>query len=315
MAAVSEIVLIYRVESYIERCVRSLMEQSFEDIEYIFVNDCTPDRSMDILHRVLADYPDRVGQIRIIENSQNRGAAASRNIGIEAATGDYLIFTDSDDWVESDMVEQMYRRAIEQQCDIVWCGVEGQHSEDLGTAPEAYIRGLLGRKINPGPINKLVRRDLYKQVHYVEKCNNGEDLNVNVKLHALAHKIAYVPQTYYHINYDNEQSITRLKDNLIPNGESLVRNVADIARFMEEQELDKHYERELDFCKVNAKEYLLLLGDRVSLTRWSEIFPEVNDRIWTLPYYPSYTRCLLWLVARGIIWPFRLKEFIKQIAQ
>lgn len=315
MAAVSEIVLIYRVESYIERCVRSLMEQSFEDIEYIFVNDCTPDRSMDILHRVLADYPDRAGQIRIIENSQNRGTAASRNIGIEAATGDYLIFTDSDDWVESDMVEQMYRRAIEQQCDIVWCGVEGQHSEDLGSDPELYLRRLLGRRINPGPINKLVRQNLYKQVRYVEKCNNGEDLNVNIKLHALAHKIAYVPQTYYQINCDNEQSITRLKDNLIPNGESLVRNVADIARFMEEQGLDKRYERELDFCKVNAKEYLLLLGDRASLARWTEIFPEVSDRIWALPHYPSYTRILLWLVARGVIWPFRLKEFIKQIIQ
>ena len=160
-----------------------------------------------------------------------------------------------------------------------------------------------------------MRRDLYKQVHYVEKCNNGEDLNVNVKLHALAHKIAYVPQTYYHINCDNEQSITRLEGNLIPNGESLVRNVADIARFMEEQGLDKYYERELDFCKVNAKEYLLLLGDRASLIRWAEIFPEVNNRIWILPYYPSYTRLLLWLLAKDVIWPFRLKEFIKQIAQ
>lgn len=315
MAAVSEIVLIYRVEPYIERCVRSLMEQTFEDIEYLFVNDCTPDGSMEVLRRVLADYPERAGQVRIVENPQNRGAAASRNIGLEAATGDYLIFTDSDDWVEPEMVERMYRCAVEQGCDIVWCGVAGQYSEDRGSAPEAYLQGLLERRINPGPINKLVRKDLYEQVRYVENCNNGEDLNVNVKLHALAHKAAFLANDFYHINSDNEQSITRLKGNLLPNGESLVRNVADIARFLEEQGLEKRYERALDFCKVNAKEYLLLLGDRTSLARWPEIFPETNSRILALPNYPLYTRLLLWLLARGVTWPFRLKEALKRIVR
>ena len=94
MPLVSEIVLVYKVEQYIERCVRSLMEQTFDDIEFIFVNDCTPDKSMDILRRVIEDYPARIPQIRIIENEVNRGAAASRNIGLDAATGDYIIFTD-----------------------------------------------------------------------------------------------------------------------------------------------------------------------------------------------------------------------------
>lgn len=313
MAAVSEIVLVYKVEQYIERCVRSLMEQTFDDIEFIFVNDCTPDKSMDILRRVIEDYPARTQQIRIIENEVNRGAAASRNIGLDAATGDYIIFTDSDDWVEPTMVADMYNVAIRDNCDIVWCRADNQYSADLGPKADAYVRALLNRRVNPGPINKLVRSELYSKVRYIENCNNGEDLNLNIKLHTLAEKVGFIDEVYYKINIDNEQSITRLRGNHIPNGESLVKNVADIASYLESLDLDKVYVRELDFCKVNAKEYLLIMGDKNSLVEWATIFPETNKRIMKLPNYPLYTRMIMWLLAKGIIWPFVLKEKIKNI--
>ena len=86
----SIIVPIYKTEQYIERCVRSLMEQTMQEgIEFIFINDCTPDRSMDILYEVIREYPERVDQIRIIENAQNKGISLTRKIGVEAAQGDY----------------------------------------------------------------------------------------------------------------------------------------------------------------------------------------------------------------------------------
>lgn len=313
MAAVSEIVLVYKVEQYIERCVRSLMEQTFDDIEFIFVNDCTPDKSMDILRRVIEDYPTRIPQIRIIENKVNRGAAASRNIGLDAATGDYIIFTDSDDWVEPTMVADMYNVAINECSDIVWCGVNGMRGESQGYTPDNYIRALLARRITPIPTNKLVSKYLYNQFRYAQNNNNGEDLNINVKIHSIATHISYVPKPLYNYNSDNQQSITRTYGNLLPNGESLVKNVADIASYLESLDLDKVYERELDFCKVNAKEYLLIMGDKDSLVKWATIFPETNKRIMKLPNYPLYTRVIMWLLAKGVIWPFVLKEKIKNI--
>ena len=82
MIKVSVIIPVYNVEKYIEHCARSLMEQTLMDIEYIFVDDCTPDHSMEILQRVLTDYPERLENIRIIHHTQNSGSAAVRNMRI-----------------------------------------------------------------------------------------------------------------------------------------------------------------------------------------------------------------------------------------
>ena len=82
---VSIIVPVYNVSKFIERCARSLFEQTFESIEYIFVNDCTPDDSITKLNKIIIDYPQRSKSIRIIEHETNRGLAAARNSGLLAA--------------------------------------------------------------------------------------------------------------------------------------------------------------------------------------------------------------------------------------
>ena len=103
MPKVSVIVPIYKVEPFIERCARSLFEQTLDDIEYIFVNDCTPDKSMEVLSRVLEDYPGRKEQVRIITMPVNSGLPKVRRAGLEVASGDYIIHCDSDDWVDRTM--------------------------------------------------------------------------------------------------------------------------------------------------------------------------------------------------------------------
>ena len=109
---VSVIVPIYGVEAYIERCAVSLFEQTLDDIEYIFVNDCTPDESMKILSHVLSRYPHRTDQVVIINQPKNMGAAKAREVGIKAAKGEYIIHCDSDDWVDKDMYFLMYQEAV-----------------------------------------------------------------------------------------------------------------------------------------------------------------------------------------------------------
>src|SRR5574344_1573459 len=109
---ISVIVPIYCVENYIERCVRSLFKQSLTDVEYIFVNDATPDNSMNILNMLLTEFKDYASRIKIINNPINRGLSCVRNSGLEVASGQYVIFADSDDWVEPDMYETLYEKAI-----------------------------------------------------------------------------------------------------------------------------------------------------------------------------------------------------------
>ena len=105
---VSVIVLIYKVEKYIERCARSLFCQTMQDIEYVFVNDCTPDCSIQILQSVIDEYPQRKSDIKIISHEKNMGSGVARNTGLEVADGEYIIYCDGDDWVDPDMYEKLY---------------------------------------------------------------------------------------------------------------------------------------------------------------------------------------------------------------
>ena len=121
MPKVSVIIPIYSVEKYIEKCAHSLFKQTLDDIEYIFIDDCTPDHSIEIIKDVLEQYPHRKKQTRIVRMPMNSGIGAVRKHGIQLATGDYIIHCDSDDWVDVTMYENMYKKALEENLDIVFC--------------------------------------------------------------------------------------------------------------------------------------------------------------------------------------------------
>lgn len=121
MPKVSIIIPVYGVEKYIERCARSLFEQTLDDIEYLFIDDCTPDKSVEILKRVLEEYPHRKSQVVIHRMEQNSGQAKVREWGMRNARGEYVIHCDSDDWLDVHMYEEMYNKAIEEDADVVVC--------------------------------------------------------------------------------------------------------------------------------------------------------------------------------------------------
>lgn len=119
MKKVSIIVPIYRVEKYIEKCVRSLMEQSLDNIEYIFIDDCSPDCSLQILKDTIKDYPERIDDVVIIRHDCNRGLAFSRAEGLKRSTGEYVIHCDPDDWVDIDFYKNLYDTAKRHNADLV----------------------------------------------------------------------------------------------------------------------------------------------------------------------------------------------------
>lgn len=116
---VTVIVPIYKVEKYIGYCAESLFAQTYSEIEYIFVNDCTPDKSVDIVRAVLEKYPERKAQVRFINNAVNQGLAYCRNVGVSHARGEYLMHVDSDDYVAKDAVENLLETALRENADIV----------------------------------------------------------------------------------------------------------------------------------------------------------------------------------------------------
>lgn len=116
---VSVIVPIYNMEQYLMPCVKSLLEQSFEDKEILLVNDGSRDRSLEICNELSQEHPDTV---RVI-NKSNGGLSSARNAGIEAATGEYVCFVDPDDFVETIFLEKMYNTIINSGSDVVACGI------------------------------------------------------------------------------------------------------------------------------------------------------------------------------------------------
>lgn len=115
MPKISILTPIYGVEKYIEQCARSLFEQSYADIEYIFVNDCTKDRSIEILNDVILQYPTREKQVHVIHHSQNQGVGAARQTALMEAKGDYVMFVDSDDFLPVDAVKKLAEKAVEKR--------------------------------------------------------------------------------------------------------------------------------------------------------------------------------------------------------
>ena len=143
MPKVSVIVPIYNVEKYIERCVRSLMEQNMNDLEFILVNDASTDCSMDIVSRTIEEYPLRKPLIKIINQEHNQGVAAARTIGMKVATGEYQIHCDPDDWVELEYIESLYKECKTEEADIALGGYinEYENKETSVFVPRDYFTG------------------------------------------------------------------------------------------------------------------------------------------------------------------------------
>lgn len=166
---VTVIVAVYKVEEYIERCLHTLFGQTLENIEYIFIDDASPDSSMEILMNVLLQYPDRKDQVKIIRHEQNQGVAAARTSGILAATGEYMIHCDPDDFLELNMYEEMYNTAKRENTDLVFCDFV-RHLDtkklifnlDIPSTPHKYLK-LRGGIHHGAPLwNVLTRSSIIK---------------------------------------------------------------------------------------------------------------------------------------------------------
>lgn len=107
------------LKKYIKCCTESLFRQTYETIEYIFIDDCTLDKSISIFLDILERYPERKQQVRIILHEKNRGLAAARNTAVDAATGDFIMHVDLDDWIDENILEELVLKQKENDADII----------------------------------------------------------------------------------------------------------------------------------------------------------------------------------------------------
>lgn len=275
------IVPIFRVEAYIERCTRSLMEQTLDDVEFIFVDDCSPDGSMAVLERVLNDYPQRKPQTRIIHHSENCGLPAARNTGLAAATADYIFHCDSDDFLKRDALKAMYATAVQADADIVYTDWYLTYPEKERlmrcpsyATPEEALRGLLHGTMKYNVWNKLVRRSLYidNHIQFPKGHGMGEDMTM-ILLFARARRVAYLPQGTYHYVRQNANAFTAARSeesyrDLLFNANRVIDALTGIVP-----------DEDLACFKLNVKFPFLISNHREDYERWLHWFPEANSYI------------------------------------
>lgn len=211
---VSILVPVYGVEKYIERCAVSLMEQTYEDIEYIFVDDASPDLSVTVLEEVVARYAKRKSMVRVLHHAQNRGLSAARNTAVDAAVGKYMLHVDSDDYLATDAIEKLVRAAENEQADIVlFDTIELRESGEVRLRAEyrervSYIKGLLQHTNRCAHWNKFYRTDFYKGtgIQSVETIRLAEDYAVTPRLVHLAKQISVLHESLYYYETRNQSS-------------------------------------------------------------------------------------------------------------
>lgn len=259
MPKVSVIIPVYSVEKYIEKCAISLFEQTLDDIEYLFIDDCSPDNSLSIVKTILEKYPHRQPQVVFHRMEQNSGQAKVREWGINHATGRFIIHCDSDDWVDADLYQVLYEKAICENVDIVGCDYcivnnEGERLKSYrgftSINREKILSNLLLLKDSWSLCNKLIKSELYQGISYYPQYNMGEDMLLVLQMVVKAKTIAYVPNKYYYY-FHNQNSITYSDtyERVLSRYKQCQGNTEIVHRFFKENNLYNKYRDEVIFLE------------------------------------------------------------------
>ena len=305
---VSVVIPVFKVRNFIERCACSLFEQTLKDVEYIFVDDASPDDSIDIVKACIERYPERKEQVRILVHEQNQGLPAARNTGLAVATGEYVFHCDSDDFVEREMLEEMYNAAKAQDADVVYCDFYLSFEKNerymsnpvYESAEDMFKRGLLGGAMKYNVWNKLVRRCLYTDntITFPAGHGMGEDMTM-IRLAACAKSVAYVPKAFYHyvkLN-SNAYSATMSERHKV----DILFNVNQTVEFLQNKFGDA-LDKEIAFFKLNTKLPFLITDDETQYEVWKEWWPDANRYICENKNQSIRTRIVQWMAWKGQWW-------------
>lgn len=310
---VSVIIPVYGVAGFVERCTESLMSQSMrEGVEFIFVDDATPDDSIALVRKVVEHHPERAAQVRILTHEANQGLPAARNTGLHTATGRYILHCDADDFAEPTMLEELYSAAEAADADVVWCDwyLTFEQSERYMTMPaivtaDEALRAMLGGRMKYNVWNKLVRRSLYEEsgIEFPAGHGMGEDMTM-IRLMANARRVAYVHRALYHYVKTNTTSFcqTYSERHLA----DLKHNVSLTADYLTAQ-LGDAIARDLTFFKLEAKfPFLISDGRNGEYRRWREWYPEANAYIMQNHNISARSRWVQWLAAHNFFAAVRI---------
>lgn len=247
---VSVIVPVYNTEKYLRRCLDSLVNQTLDDIEIIIIDDKSPDNSALIIDEYKEKHDNK---IKVIHNKNNKGIGYNRNIGIKKSSGKYVVFVDSDDYLDKDNLEKMYDYSEKNKTDITVCMLKKVdfNGKTLGYENIPYFK-ITNLKENPnllidinmGPANKIFNRALFDDDTYFSENLKYEDMYVIPKLIKKAKKIGMMTDTNYNYVIHEKSETTTMNE-----------RVFDILKVMKKVNEDigkNEFYKELEFLNIRT---------------------------------------------------------------
>lgn len=295
MYKVSVIVPVYNAGKHLEKCVRSLFEQTLSDIEYIFVNDCTPDNSMEILETIIREYPERAKDITIINHERNTGQSGARKDGMKVASGEYIIHCDADDWIDLDMYECMYNKAKEDDVEAVCCNIVMEFLDSrkiLRVNGEYDDHRLMYECKAPISVeyfsmcNRMVSRKVYERhtIEPFEGVNMWDDVGLATRVRFYCRSTSVINREFYHYNRQNEVSTTRRPLDERYREQSLC--IDFIEQFFRTEGVLEKYRLFISYLRAHSAEDIF----RHDIDLWRETFEVVKNDLKRLPYKKSRLR-------------------------
>lgn len=317
---VSIIVPVYNVEPYIEQCCRSVFEQTYDNCEFIFVDDCGTDGSMDILYCLIEEYSHIKGRVKVIQHDGNKGLPTARKTGAEAARGEYIQFVDSDDYVNRNMTEHLVNLAVEHDADIVICDYDSgycsiQHDSVDNIKPLDHIECMCeALKSNIRYVvfwNKLIRRSLIvdNQLYAPARVWCDEDNCVMFRALYLAKTVVSTSRSLYYYrkvgsSMSNSYARYRGKDS-----EPVFQMIRIMNAFVVEHNItDLKILDSMKLYKLGVLRLLALYADYEKLQKESKLFDSI-----TLPFVMRYLKTKWPYVLVFLVWKSRMPWLLNML--
>ena len=242
MPKVSIIVPVYNVEKYIEKCLDSLINQTLKDIEIIVVNDGSEDNSAEIVKKYQNKYPEKI----IYVEKENGGLSDARNFGLPHAKGEYIAFLDSDDYIELDMYEKMYKLAKKENSDMVECDFYWEYpnktKKDIGQIYTNKKEMLAKARVVAW--NKLIKRSVLEEAKVqFPKGYRYEDVEFTYKLIPYLNKVSFVKEPFIHY-IQRENSISNSQNERT---KEIFEVLEHVINFYKEKGIYEDFKEELEY--------------------------------------------------------------------
>lgn len=292
---ISIIVPVYNVEQWLVHCIESILAQTMPYFELLLVDDGSSDRSGEICD----EYSVRDSRVRVF-HKENAGVSSARNLGIKNALGQYIVFVDADDWIDSDMLWHMTKEIITSNADIVACDFVKETLDGRYVFKYAYDEEIDGEKLLKlylenhyiSSWGKLINKNLFDRYNilYDEDISYAEDSLIMIKLRYYSKKIKVIHRPFYHYNRLNATSAcANFNAKHLSNH---IRVAKLINEFFEQEGVLDKYGVVVNYLKFVSKQNIL--RQKKDLALWRSIYPECHKDILKFNYF-SFVGRLKWL--------------------